>query len=144
MANGSTDKNAITVLLDKYENVILGIGLSKYMLRQPNGSIDYIQRSSNIQLVDGPQWNPGMLLANPPIYVGVCDQCRYPPFSLFRRETPCHGICTLGRAKLCVDCGILCCPRHRKICSDQKWRCLTCNKTYKIKEWIRPIFFTRR
>ena len=142
MANGSADKNQVTVIQDKYGNVILEIGITKYMVRHPDGSIDYYQKSYNIQTSDSVQWNPGFLMANPPIHIGICDQCRNPSFSFFRKEVATHGIVTLGRAKLC-ECGTLCCPAHRKLCSDGRWRCLACAKKYMVKELLRPIFFTR-
>ena len=143
MANGSADKSQLTVIQDKYGNVILEIGITKYMVREPDGSIKYYQKSYNIQLVDGLQWNPGMLLANPPIYVGICDSCRdICSLKMFKKVMPTHGIVSLGRAKLC-ECGTLCCPSHRKLCSDGKWRCLTCARKHMVKELLRPIFFTR-
>lgn len=138
MANGSADKNSLTVILDKYGWVILEIGIEKYMLTQPDGSIEYYQKSFNIQTACGLAWNPGMLMANPPVYVAICDQCRHPPISLFKKERPTHGIVTLGRAKLC-ECGTLCCPRHR-ILIDGRWFCLSCAKKHRAKRLLISLF----
>lgn len=123
-------KDTITKITDTDGNVILEIGQQEYTVRHSDGSITHRRINENMQLVCGTIWNP--LMAK--IYVGICSQCRRP--SLFRRKA--HGIVAMHRAKLCVDCGTLCCPRHKKLGRDKKWRCL---KHTKMHRFIKPIFF---
>jgi hypothetical protein len=143
-SNTGTNQRTTTVLRDINRDPILEIGLEEYIVRHADGSITFYRRSDNIQLADGTQWNPGFLTTNPPVFVGVCQQCRMFSFRSLHIRKPCHGITTLGRAKLCADCGILCCPNHRILSTrDQKWRCLGCAKKHSVKEFIKSIFFVR-
>lgn len=127
-------KDTTTKITDIDGNVILEIGQQEYTVRHSDRSVTHRRINQNMQLVCGTIWNALMIAK---IYVGICSQCRKP--SLFRRET--HGIVAINRAKQCVDCGTLCCPRHRKLGSDKKWRCL---KHARIHKFIKPIFYERK
>lgn len=140
--NTGTNQRTTTILRDVNGEIILEIGLEEFIVRLPDGSITFYRRSDNIQLVDGTQWNPGFLTTNPPIYIGVCEQCRKFSVSLSHRHSPNHGLVALSRAKLC-ECGLLCCPAHHHLCSDGRWRCSSCAKKYTVKELIKSIFFIR-
>ena len=147
MSNGrthstETNQRTTTVLRDINGEIILEIGLEEYIVREADGSITFYRRSDNILLADFVEFNPGMLVGNTPVLIGVCQQCRTFSVSLFRRQRPTHGIVTLARSKLCSDCGILCCPQHRKLGSDQRWRCLPCAKKYTAKQFIKSIFWS--
>jgi hypothetical protein len=127
-------KDTVTKISDTDGNVVLEIGQQEYTVRHSDRSITHRRINENMQLVCGTIWNALMMAK---ILVGICSQCRRP--SLFRRKA--HGIVAMHRAKLCVDCGTLCCPRHKKLGSDKKWRCL---KHAKINRFIKPIFFERK
>ena len=131
-------KETTTTIRDADGNVILEIGQQQYTVRHSNGAITHRDVSAHMQLVCGTIWNPSMMKAG--IYVGVCSQCRTP--SVFHRSS--HGIVALNRAKLCADCGALCCPRHRKQGRDKLWRCLRHHKIHVLKSLGRPIFFERK
>jgi hypothetical protein len=118
-------------------NVILEIGQQEYTVRQSDKSITHHRINENIRLVCGTIWNALMMAK---ILVGICQQCRVPSF--FHSRT--HGIVAMNRAKLCADCGTLCCPRHKKLGRDQKWRCLKHHKTHLVKNLGRSIFFDRK
>ena len=130
-----------TVLRDVHGEAILELGLDDYMVQHSDGSITQHKISTNIQLVDGTQWNPGMLVTNPPVYIGVCELCRNPPFLGLGRERPTHGICTLARAKMCTDCGLLCCPRHRSKLGED-WLCPSCRRRHRFRGFFGSIFFS--
>jgi hypothetical protein len=125
-------------------DVILQIGYEDYTIRTPSGDIEQHKTSKYIQTVDGRQWNPLMMLAKPPIHVGVCEHCRNPPFSWLGREAPTHGIVTLENAKRCTDCGTLCChPKHVKQGSDGFYHCIQCANrfTRSLARILKAIFF---
>jgi hypothetical protein len=135
-----------TVLYDIDGSIILQIGYDEFMV-QPQvkgGPIEIHKNSSYIRLVDGTQWSPMLMLAKPPVHVGVCDHCRRPPFIGLGRGTASHGIVTLNRAKTCSDCGALCCPKHFSKCRDGKYRCKQCAQAVDglLKRLINFILFT--
>ena len=132
-----------TVIWDASGQVVLAIGLDDYFITHPDGSTESHSYSHNIVLVDGTSWNPGMLICNPPVYVGLCDQCRSYGFSLLGVRKPRHGVLTLARGKLCATCGTLCCPAHRKLGYDNKWRCLRCAKAHTVGHLFKSLFFAR-
>lgn len=94
-------------------------------------------RAANIQLSDGLQWNPSQQRGDKPVLVAVCPACRRP--RLFG-VTP-HGLVSAENAKHCHDCGILCCPKHRRK-QDGQWRCERCHRKYRIRSFVQRIFFT--
>lgn len=142
--NRGTNQRTTTVLRDFDGQPILEIGLEDFLIRLPDNSITFYRRSDNLRLVDGLQWNPGFLTSNPPIYVGVCHQCRTYSLWSLRVGRPSHGICSLARSKVCSDCGTLACSNHRRISPwDQKWRCLPCSRKHFIKEIIKSFFFRK-
>ena len=130
-----------TVLLDIHGEIILEIGFDDYMVLQPDGSITQHKISTNIQLVDGTQFNPSILITKMP-YLGVCEICRHPPFSGLGREKATHGIVTLARTKTCKNCGLLCCLRHvSKLSGD--WLCPSCQRKRRLKGFLGAIFFSK-
>ena len=136
----STRKDQVTTITDQNGNTILEIGSHEYTIKYPNGTLHHRSINDSIQLVCGTVWEPNMLSAKSPVYVGICQECRRP--SLLGSAK--HGIVALSRAKLCVDGGELCCPRHRKLGKDKKWRCLKHHKIYLTKCLGRAIFCERK
>ena len=132
-----------TVFRDLYGNTILEMGYDDFMIVNPNGSTSHHMNNSYIQLVCGTQWNPAMLRAKPPVLIGVCQDCRYPPPVGFRRDQPTHGLVSLNHAKLC-ECGKLCCPRHILRCSDGESRCWLCGRRFRRRSFLLSLFFTRK
>jgi len=132
-----------TILLDLNGEVILETGYEDFMVFEPDGSCTQHKITSNIQLVDGLQWNPSMLMSKPPILVGVCTDCRIHRFDFvsLRRKPVTHGIVSLNQSRTCDGCGKLCCPHHYKHCSDQKWRCRSCAFKFRIKRLFLSILF---
>lgn len=141
---GAPNQNTITTISDVYGQVILEVRQNEYLVVQPDGSFESNSHYRYITLVDGSTWSPQMMWQKPAIFVGVCGVCRKP--SLFRRKT--HGLVMLARAKLCSGingngCGKLVCPRHAVRCSDNRWRCPSCARKYRLKSLIRPLFFEK-
>jgi len=136
----STRKDNLTTITDQDGQTILAIGSQEYTIKYPNGILHHRSINDSIPLVCGTVWEPSMLKAKFPIYLGICAECRKP--SLFGRSR--HGIVALSRAKICVDGGELCCPRHRRIGRDKKWRCLKHHKIYLAKRLGRAIFCERK
>ncbi len=139
-SNRGTTKRTITEIRDTNGDVILEIGLTETRIRMPSGEVVSQRNSVSIRTVDGSIWSPAQWMT-PSRHIGICDRCRHPRFSLFHGERPSHGIVLLERAKLC-ECGILCCPRHRRR-SDGVWRCLSCAKKYTAKQALLSVFFTK-
>ena len=137
------NRNTIATITDERGEVILEITQNEYMVVE-DGSLNSYSHYHNIQLVDGMAWNPSMLTGNKPVYIGVCSICRRRSLNPFKRRT--HGLVSMGRAKLCT-CGALCCPKHRRLCSDNKWRCHRCARRFTAKQIgksiLRPIFFKK-
>ena len=141
---GSPNQTTITSITDVQGNVIMEIRQEEYLVLE-NGSVTSYTHFRNITLVDGSTWSPVLLSKNPPIYIGVCETCRNPGISLFRRRRRTHGLVAMARARLCADCGLLTCPRHRRLGKhDKKWRCLACAKKHTLGNLLRPIFFERQ
>ena len=140
--NRNTTKTTITEIRDMTGEVILEISMEETRIRMPDGSVVSQRSSTSIRTAGGAIWSPLQWMARPPRHVGICDQCRHPKFSFFRRERPTHGIVLLKQAKLC-ECGMLCCPKHRRLGSDGVWRCPACAKKHMAKEALLSIFFTR-
>ena len=128
----SIRKDDITTITDIDGTPVLEIGRHEYTITLSDGSITNRNINETTQLVCNTVWSP---LSK--ILVGICPQCRMP--SLFARKT--HGIVAMNRAKLCVDCGTLCCPAHRKLGRDRKVYCLKHIKAHRLKNLVRPIFF---
>ena len=138
-AGGFPNQYSTTVIRDVRGTVILEIGLEKYSLRDANGTIHTFSRSHNIMLVDGSVWNPSFS-AKPGIFIGVCESCRHPQFSIFRRETPTHGLCGLHNATRCTVCHSLCCPSHSILCGET-YKCPKCAKSHGLLSFLGWIFF---
>ena len=129
------------ILRARHGEVVLEITHEDFMITQPDGRVEQHKISTAIETVDGTMWSPLMQLGRTPVHIGICEACRYPCSHGFRREEPTHGIVTLANAEFCCDCGRLCCPRHRKRCSDDNTRCLPCALGYRIKSFFSAIFF---
>ena len=122
-------------ITDAQGNIVLEIGTHEYSVMHSDGSMTQRKITETIPLVCGTLWNPKARFP-----IGVCELCRQPSF--FSRRS--HGCVALSRAKMCATCGQLCCPKHRKLGKDQKWRCLRHDDSYKLRNLFRPIFFERR
>ena len=131
-----------SVIHDKNGDEILRLGASEFTMRFPDGRIERHKVSESIILADGTNFNVGMMYTSPPIQIGVCSLCRRPPYSFPFRDTPSHGLVRLTRAKTCT-CGALCCTRHRRLCSDGRYRCLPCARRWSWKEAVLSIFFAK-
>jgi len=119
------------VVLDVYGNIVLRYTSFMILtLVDPQTGVRELRRGAQIQTVDGHLWHPGMTNTKP---LSVCEFCRRPPFHLFRRERPSHGLCL--NAVRCAWCGITLCPRHRTT-SDGRWSCPTCSHKNARYEWL--------
>ena len=130
-----------TVLFDSDGKPISQLSLDDVSISDGT-TVKQYKTSSAIQLMDGSFATLGLILSKDRPYAGVCELCRKPPFLGFRRRRPAHGIVALARAKLCLDCGELCCPRHFTICRDGKARCLPCAKKHRWRRVVEWMFFT--
>lgn len=138
--NTNQRNELVTILRDIDGSIIIEVGLDEYTIKDPEtGTLVHRKSSTNIRLVCGMMWSPAMLVESKHL-IGVCQQCRTPRRSLFRRVRGTHGIVSLEQAKHCVDCGQLSCPSHRVLSSDDKWRCISCNKAFNRTNFIKGIF----
>lgn len=142
MPNNLPSNHLITEIADQNGNIICQVGYSTYSVRDDQGNMQTFQKSQNITLSDGSVWNPGMMKA-PGIFLGVCQSCRNPHFSLWHKEIPTHGLTALHTATRCANprCHSLCCPKHSILCSDGLYRCPKCVKSYNSFSWLKRIFF---
>jgi len=125
--------NNVYQITDRHSNVILEIGYTKGWLKDAQGHLQQISRSSSIQLMDGSVWMPLFWQQqHGAIYIGVCDICRETQFA--------HGLVQLSKSKICT-CGRLICPLHAHLCDDKIYRCPRCRKSYVVKSLLRKIFF---
>ena len=131
-----------SVIRDGNGEEILRIGASEFTVRAGDGSVRRHKVSENIVLADGTNFNVGMMYTNPPIQIGVCSLCRRPPYSFPFRDARSHGLVRLTRARTCT-CGALCCMKHCKLCSDNRFRCLRCVRRWSWKEAILCVFFAK-
>lgn len=136
-------QNTIFSVQDHEGNVILDVRKEEYIVVEPDGSLSSYTRDQSILLVCGTVWGPSMLREKPPVYLGLCESCRNPGISLLRGQRRSHGLVAMYRARLCTDCGILCCPRHRRIGKEGKWRCLSCDRKHRVINLLKPVFFRR-
>jgi hypothetical protein len=138
------DQKILTDIYDPAGNLIATMGMHEYSVPLPNGSVEVHKRAQCIATVDGLAWSPMMALRqHDPILVVLCDSCRHPEISLFRRPPATHGLCTIQNAQQCVSCGKTVCPRHRRIGTDGEPRCRRCARWFWLKCLLRPIFFRR-
>ena len=136
---GFPNQYSTTVIRDSSGTVILEVGLEKYSVTDASGTINTYSRSNNLVLVDGSVWNPSHMI-KPGIFLGVCENCRHPQFSLFRRQKPTHGLCALHNATRCVACHDLCCPSHSILCGES-YKCPRCAKSHGLLSLLEVIFF---
>jgi len=134
-------KEDVTTITDVNGQIIVEISQREYTVRHSDGSLTHRSLNQHMPTVCGAIWAPSMQSAKPPLYVGICQQCR-DGTSLFGQNRT-HGICLLHRSKICHDCGTLCCPSHRRLGRDRRWRCLRHHKRHLIGSIVKPLFFER-
>jgi hypothetical protein len=130
-----------TILCDSDGKPIIQISFDDISVRIDDKTVNQYKISSAIRLMDGSFATLNLILSKngDRPYAGVCQFCRKPPFLGLHRQRPAHGIVALHRAKSCVDCGELCCPRHFTVCRDTKNRCWPCARKHRwrgILEWM--------
>ena len=109
----------------------------------PDGSILQEKRGTSKQLSDGSVFSAAMQAAKDPVYVGICEDCRFPRFSGLKREKARTGLVALNQAVHCHSCGKLCCPRHVTQCADDQPRCHACARRHVFLRLLKSIFFVR-
>lgn len=133
---GAPNNNTLNTITDVNGNIVMQIRQDEYVVVSNDNSVTSYAHYKSITLVCGTVWNPTMMFAKPAVLVGVCGVCRQ--HGLFKKRT--HGLVAMHMAKLCV-CGKLCCPQHRRLGKDGKWRCPVCHNKYRMKKLFRPVFF---
>ena len=132
-----------TILRARDGSVIVQLSHTDSMIIYPDGRVEQQKISTAFETVDGSVWSVAMLFGKRPVYVGICEYCRHPRFSGLGREKATHGIVVLEHARTCETCGHLCCPRHYTQCDDDHWRCKSCARNHRIKQFIKSIFFSK-
>ena len=132
----------LTEITDRYGNVICKVGTANYTVKDNQGRIQTFQTTCNLTLSDGSVWNP-LMMKEPGIFIGVCENCRNPKLSIWRKERATHGLTALHTSTRCANprCQALCCPRHSILCSDGLYRCPDCVKKYNGISWLKKLFF---
>jgi hypothetical protein len=120
---------------------IISVGNEEYSVTNPDGSISIQKKYTSIVLVDDTTWNLLQALrANDPILLAVCRTCRRGVTARKHYEPPTHGLLQAANARRCEgDCAETCCPRHSRLCSDGKVRCLVCARRYNRWAWVRGL-----
>ena len=123
---------------------IARITASEIMVRHPDGRTDHRKLHPNEVLDDGTSLNPAMLFGQDPVELAICRLCRNPPYRFPRRARPRVGLIRLSNAKRCANkhCGVLCCPKHRVLCSDSRHRCTSCARAWFWRQLFLGCFFT--
>lgn len=124
-----------TTVYDIKGRVILEVTSRQFTVMEPNGTVSVHEQGDWIQLVDGLMWNPALLAQANPVLLTVCEACRRWPGSS-------HGCMSLMTCRVCIDCGAGTCARHRRLIGGH-WRCLSCARLYRLKRFIRALFFSR-
>jgi hypothetical protein len=135
-----THQTVQTVIHDDAGHPILIIGTQEFTVVE-DGTLKQYALEDSILLQDGLAWNPAMAAGGNPVLLTSCSTCRKPPLSLLRFERATHGLLSVRNARTCADCGIVTCPRHRRLVAGH-WRCLRCARWYRFKRLIRPLFFS--
>ena len=130
----SVNRFGQTLAFDVRGRPILTITSRQFTVMEPNGTVSVHEEDEWIQLVDHVMWSPSLLAGPHPVLLAVCEACRKPPVSS-------HGCLSVRNCRVCVDCGTGTCARHRKLI-DGHWRCLTCTRGYRIKNFLRSLFFS--
>lgn len=133
-----TRKHIDTLFADEFGDEFLKLS---YEEREEmiDGVMIEVKRGGNILLSNGRFWNPSLSKGNTPSFVGRCKDCLKQ--RLFGRCPT--GLVDRDEAKLCHNCGTLCCPKHRKK-KDGHWRCKHCHRKHRIKSSLLNIFFEWR
>jgi len=94
-----------------------------------DGSINTIKRAESLTLTSGETWNVGMSAGpNPVLMAGVCDACQ--------------KLCNASKLRICSDCGIPLCSRHRRRSRrDGRWRCLKHHRLHKLASLFAALLF---
>lgn len=122
----------VTTFQDSDGNEVLRTKMTVRTELTPDG-LKEEKKSEDIQTTDNVSWNPSMRLrANGAVDLVTCTECRKKS----------HGLCTAGNAKRCVACGDTCCPRHIRLCSDDKHRCLGCARRHRVRSWFTWLLST--
>lgn len=140
MAGGNTTSEL--VVRDLEGNPILTATSKGCAVFEPDGTITNLWTGEGLTLVCGRVWNPDMQKkGGPTLLGGVCDFCRNPPFRLFGRSKPKHGVCSLEAGRLCDTCGRFTCPQDRALGEDGLWRCPRCEARERRRAFWRSVFF---
>ena len=145
----SKRKRSVSRILDAQGNVFLEIGSEQVTIFHPDGTIEVLSESDSISLVSGGVFHPTMSMGKDPVMLlDVCEFCRSPEFSVWRSETPTHGLCDREAGELCAGCQAFMCRNHAQKCADDEWRCRRCAGRYRARRTIGSIcnflFFTSK
>lgn len=118
---------------------------SEIIVRHPGGRIDQRKLHPIEVLDDNTGLHPTMLFGQNAAALAVCPLCCRPPYRFPRRDRPRAGLMCLENAKRCAGpkCGVLCCPKHRVLCSDNKYRCTRCARTWFWRQLLLGCFFAK-
>lgn len=138
--NPTINHYVTSAIYDANGSPVLVIGSRKYTVIDPAGISEY-EEADSIQLVDGLVWSPALASGPNPILLTCCTACRYPPVSFFlTRARATHGLLAVRNARVCVGCGAVCCPVHRRL-RGEHWRCIPCWHKHLARRLVRPMFF---
>lgn len=85
------------------------------------------RRAENIETADGFLGNPIQSNRRVPIDFAICAHCARPVWQFPMRPRPMSGVTRMDATKLCHNCGVRLCPKHRR--RDRAvWRCWRCSR----------------
>lgn len=124
---------------------IVRITATEMTMRHPDGHSEHRKLHPNTILDDYSNFNPAMMFGQNPVELAICPLCRRPPYTFPLRDRPKVGLIRLSNAKRCAQpgCGVLCCPRHRRLCSDGHYRCTRCARKWRIAQIPVSLIFAR-
>lgn len=115
---------------DGSETVLEGFQTETHEL--PDGTEQTIRTLRHKHLSDDTEYSQLMASRRKPIDLGVCQDCRHPPWRFPFRPQPRDGLVRLDLAVRCRACNALLCPRCSCRGSDGHVRCVRCHRTHSI------------
>ena len=143
---GDTSERKQVTFYDGTQPILTVISSSEYIVHNQDGSESEVKDYSFIATVDGQMIHTSSLFGQNCVHIGACRLCRRPPWSLFGRKDPTHGLVLISRqrggAKKCRCCGSTLCRRHQHWVNGRPYCCSPCARSAKFKRFLRKLFFT--
>lgn len=122
------EQHVETIIPDEHGNEVLRTRMTVSTTITPEGTLRERKTSEDVQTCDGFLWNPSQRYTQNPVNLAVCEVCR--------TRSSSHGLCTSANIRRCHKCRKACCPRHSRLCSDDRYRCPKCARWFWLGAWL--------